>query len=831
MLFTGRHLPLILSALGLALGPAAACAQTAAGHEQVVLQLPEAAQFEFAGYYAAEAQGYFHEEGLDVAIRPGAAGLRPVAEVTSGAAQYGVEASALLVARLQGAPVVLVSSIFQHSSVVLAVLGKTGIVMPADLAGKRVALDPHGSTPEIQAMLRAGGIAPLQYTPVPDEWKVSEIETGAADAMVINTWQAEQDFKSRGVTVQLIRPSDYGVDFYGDNLFAAETEVRENPERVEAMRRAVLRGWHYALKNPDEIIRWMLAQKLDPAGKMTEPRLRAEAVEITGLVNANLISIGHVNPERWSRLADLVVRSGLAPDVQRLKGFIYNGPDTAVPRWVKWLLGGFGLTAVLALLGLLTNRRLHRLVDRRTRELRESESIQREFFELAPVPIVIENYVALEPALAAFAAEGVTDLRAHLLARPDLVDQLFKLKRVVAANRQALARTGYKSVEDMDRNLADVMSAQAMEMFVEELVALWTGVDRLTLEKTYHSKSNETIDTLINWEVGRKGGKRDLANVRLVFTEITDLKKAEQALRESEARYRLFFEQSPLPIVEYDYTLVLELLTELRTEGVTDLAAFQAARPEVRATALEKIKPVGINQTALRMLGVESAREFMEKQPLFFTESLHEVRWQNVLHLWRGEHYSEGEFQLRKKNGSLHTVWFHWRIILEGGKTHLARRTQTVMVDITVQRQAELALRESEARYRELFERAVGGIYRSSPDGRFLTLNPAMARVFGFDNPAQMIAWTERNSGAAFYTKPGRREEFVALMDKHGSVNDFESEVRHFDGSSVWVSENARAVRDDQQKVLYYDGFVTDIQMSLAGLEFSQYDAQQGRFA
>ncbi len=811
MLFSSQYFRPIKLSTCLLLGTAGAWAQTTPAREHVVLQLPDSAQFEFAGYYAAEAQGYFREEDLDVEIRPGTAGLRPVSEVTGATAQYGVEASALLVARLRGAPVVLVSSLFQHSSVALAVLSKSGIARPTDLEGKRVALDSHGSTPEIQAMLYAGGMKPIQYTPVPDQWNVSEIETDAAEAMVIDTWQAEQAFKTRGVQFQLIHPSDYGVDFYGDSLFTSEVEARENPERVAAMRRAVIRGWQYALENPNEVIHWILAQQPDSSREISEAQLRAEATETAALINANLISLGHINPGRWSRLANLVVRTGLAPDTRRLNGFIFSEPTNRMPNWGKWLIGALGLAAMLGLIGFLTNRRLQRLVERRTRELRESEIVQREFFDLAPVPIVIENYLALEPALADFLDEGITDLRQHLRANPELVNRLFKMKRVVAANRQALVRTGYQSVEDLDRNLAEVMSAQAMEMFVEELVALANGVDRLTLEKTYHTKNNETIHTLINWEVGRTGDRRDLANVRLVFTEITQLKNAERALRESEGRYRLFFEQSPLPIVEYDYTLIVAWHEELRAQGVTDLAAHHANHPEVRAVALGKIKPIGINQTAIRMLGVASRQEFLAKQAQFHTESLYEVRWQNVLHLWAGRLFSEGEFQIIKLDGSRHTVWYHWRVILESGQATLARRTQTIMVDITEQRQAELALRESEARYRELFERAVGGIYRSSPDGRFLTLNPAMARVFGFKSPAQMLDWTERHPTEFFYAKPGRREEFVALMNRHDFVNDFESENRDLNGTSFWISENARAVRDNQQRLLYYEGFVTDI--------------------
>ena len=78
-------------------------------------------------------------------------------------------------------------------------------------------------------------------------------------------------------------------------------------------------------------------------------------------------------------------------------------------------------------------------------------------------------------------------------ANPELVNRLFKLKRVVAANRKALDRSGYKSVEDMDRNLADIMSTQAMEMFVEELVALWSGVQPAHDGKDLSHQNHETI--------------------------------------------------------------------------------------------------------------------------------------------------------------------------------------------------------------------------------------------------------------------------------------------------------------------------------------------------
>ncbi|MES1167947.1 MAG: ATP-binding protein, partial [Oleiharenicola lentus] len=97
------------------------------------------------------------------------------------------------------------------------------------------------------------------------------------------------------------------------------------------------------------------------------------------------------------------------------------------------------------------------------------------------------------------------------------------------------------------------------------------------------------------------------------------------------------------------------------------------------------------------------------------------------------------------------------------------------------------------------------------PEGRFLSVNPALARILGFDKPEEMITWSESNMTPVLYVKPGRRDEFITALNTRGQLNDFESEIRHRGGGTVWISENARAVRDEAGRLLYYEGFVTDI--------------------
>ncbi|MEH1773720.1 MAG: ATP-binding protein [Nostoc sp.] len=118
-------------------------------------------------------------------------------------------------------------------------------------------------------------------------------------------------------------------------------------------------------------------------------------------------------------------------------------------------------------------------------------------------------------------------------------------------------------------------------------------------------------------------------------------------------------------------------------------------------------------------------------------------------------------------------------------------------------------LKVAEAKYRSIFENAVEGIFQSSPNGRYITANPALARIYGYSLVDEVTAnFTEIEQ---LYVDPNRRAEFVRLMEKYGSVSEFESQIYRRDGSIVWISEKAYSVRDEQGKLLYYEGLIEDI--------------------
>ncbi|HLO48457.1 MAG TPA: EAL domain-containing protein [Kamptonema sp.] len=122
---------------------------------------------------------------------------------------------------------------------------------------------------------------------------------------------------------------------------------------------------------------------------------------------------------------------------------------------------------------------------------------------------------------------------------------------------------------------------------------------------------------------------------------------------------------------------------------------------------------------------------------------------------------------------------------------------------------ATVALRQAEEKYRSIFENAIEGIFQTLPNGRYLSANPALARIYGYSNTIELI--DKLNADTKHYVDPNRRNEFTSLMQLHDQVSKFESQVYRCDGQPILISENARAVRDRRGELLYYEGIVEDI--------------------
>jgi PAS domain S-box-containing protein len=342
-------------------------AKPVTAQERVVLQLKWHHQFQFAGYYAAEAKGFYEEAGLEVEIRSGE-NLDTIAEVLSGRADFGIALSDLVIRYAEGEPVMALATIFQHSPLVLLRKGDTYAGSVHDLNGARVMLEEHAE--ELEAYLDHMGVDPDLLVKVPYDQAVAHLLEDRVDA--ISAYITDEPFvlRERNIPFHAYTPRAAGIDFYGDTLFTRRGMIRQSSDTVDRFLEASLQGWRYALEHPDEIIELILENY--PENNSREA-LAYEAHHTAELIRRDLVEGGYMSPSRWQHIADVYRDRGVVSSEVELENFLYK---TRVP--VEWrdlllVIGPMGTVLLLSWTVLGYQFRLRRLNRIHLEERQEAE--------------------------------------------------------------------------------------------------------------------------------------------------------------------------------------------------------------------------------------------------------------------------------------------------------------------------------------------------------------------------------------------------------------------------------------------------------------------------
>jgi PAS domain S-box-containing protein len=258
---------------------------------------------------------------------------------------------------------------------------------------------------------------------------------------------------------------------------------------------------------------------------------------------------------------------------------------------------------------------------------------------------------------------------------------------------------------------------------------------------------------------------------------------------------------------EHSDSLTLELRQQAQEERRQREEQFQliteATPVGLAITDLTSSRFLYVNEQMGVLLGL-SAQALLTYQASEFYANVGDRPHAISLLIHKGQF--QGEVQFRRADGtlfwgllSLRPFWF------QGANTLLI-----ALYDIDDRKQAEEALRLTEAKYRGIFEHAVEGIFRSTPDGQYIEVNPAMAAMFGYESPETMMQQITDVS-QQIYAEQGDRDTFKRLMAEQDEIKDFEYQAYRQDGSLFWVSEWARAVHDTQGRLLYYEGSCVDV--------------------
>lgn len=320
--------------------------------EEVTLQLRWLHQFQFAGYYMAEHQGYYRDAGLKVRIlEVNDAHPNPVEEVLSSRAQYGIGNSGLVNERQNGKPVVVLAALFQSSPNIWIMRKDSGINTLTDLTNKRLMMTKNIENAELMMLFQNAEINITKLNIIETSFNIHDLIDKKVDAYNGYSTNEPYTLQKEGIEYTTIDPRQYGIDFYSDCLFTSDEELTNHPKRVKAFRDASLRGWAYALANPEETIDVILR---DYSKAKTREHLRFEAEAIRYLINPDLIEIGHMNLQRWEKIAITYTKLGFSSSSKVPKGFIYdpNQTNKQNTKTLYYLL--FTSLALLAVVGGVT---------------------------------------------------------------------------------------------------------------------------------------------------------------------------------------------------------------------------------------------------------------------------------------------------------------------------------------------------------------------------------------------------------------------------------------------------------------------------------------------
>ena len=290
----------------LALLPACASRELDA-NDAVSVQLNWVHYGAFGGFYAADQNGMYATEGIEVAFHEGGPGIDPIAAVVDGEAQFGVSsADTLLLARAQGQPVRAIGTILRRSPAVLVTRADSGLTRPEDLIGQQVRMTSQ-IAPSFHAMMARAGIPPERYTEVllPSDLTIFAENQVPVWGVYFNSFAVA--IQRAGYDLNFIFPGDYGVHFYGDTLFTTEDVLAKDPALVTRFLRATLGGWREAVGNAEASGALVAAYDGDADLELAGAKMEASVP----LIHTGEDQIGWMRPERWRDMYDTLLQQGL----------------------------------------------------------------------------------------------------------------------------------------------------------------------------------------------------------------------------------------------------------------------------------------------------------------------------------------------------------------------------------------------------------------------------------------------------------------------------------------------------------------------------------------
>ncbi len=292
----------------------AATESTADGAPEVTdvsIRLSWVPQWQFAGYIVAEANGYYDDAGLNVTLNGGGPEFPEVQMVAGGSDDFGTAwPDSTLLARENGINLLTLATFFQTSPTAYMVHADSGIEDPEDFVGKNVAVFFGGGLEsEYRGMMAAAGVDTAEINEVPGEFSLEPFLSRRIDVWPVYATDQPNTVRNQGVDIELIYARDYGVTMIGDSLFTTEEFATDNPNTTQALVGASLRGWNWAVANPEEAVE--IVSEYNP--EIEVDQLTFEAQETIPLLQYGVgeTCIGWNDRDAWQSEYDMLIEVGV----------------------------------------------------------------------------------------------------------------------------------------------------------------------------------------------------------------------------------------------------------------------------------------------------------------------------------------------------------------------------------------------------------------------------------------------------------------------------------------------------------------------------------------
>lgn len=312
-----------------------------------------------------------------------------------------------------------------------------------------------------------------------------------------------------------------------------------------------------------------------------------------------------------------------------------------------------------------------------------------QMFELAPVSLWLEDFSGLAALFARWRAEGVRDLRAHLLADRSRITQCTRQLKVLKVNRRTLELFGAADLPTLLAGLDRVFRDDMLERHVEELVQLWSGALAYASQSVNYTLDGRRLDVALQVRV-LPGHEGRWDRVLLSLEDISARERARQELQRSERYAEGLFQHSPVSLWVEDFSGVKRLIDEVRQQGIVDFRVFTDVHPEFVERCMAEIRVVDVNRQTLTMFRAADKPTLLRRLPDVFRDEMRRPFTEQLIELWAGKLYQQRETVNYALDGeALHV---HLQFAVLPGHEDDWSLVQVSLTDITARRKAEAYL-------------------------------------------------------------------------------------------------------------------------------------------